>query len=396
MPTPPFVMKAIVNLTSLYNLMNEHQEIVLCPVGIEGDNLLELLRYANLMHTERICCIIAPNLLNANLQQFRHSVPVMFPEDLPHMRETAAFIIAAPPQQREPIYLALTQFGCKNVFLINDDVQSEINNNLQNIWRSGQHLMWFMNYFYDKMTDLKYRLEEQGELCAVNSRTFEPFRNKFRGKKVVIVATGPSLEKYKPIPDAIHIGLNFAWKNENIPLDYLFINDGYGKEIRDKLEVGFDRIAHGIFISKLPDRFLHSYITYPEDASLRWKNVHRFYVEDYSDYPIYQDICYHPLTTNASVCFAALHFALFTYPKEIYLVGCDASSKYVHFYDHSQPNPIDFPGLGRIKVTWARMKVHARRHYPETEIISINPVGLKGLFRDMYTDEQVVTPPVNL
>ena len=32
-------------------------------------------------------------------------------------------------------------------------------------------------------------------------------------------------------------------------------------------------------------------------------------------------------------------------------------------------------------------KMFARHHYPETEIISINPVVLKGLFKDIYTEE---------
>ena len=35
----------------------------------------------------------------------------------------------------------------------------------------------------------------------------------------------------------------------------------------------------------------------------------------------------------------------------------------------------------------ARIKEFARQYYPETEIISINPVGLKGLFIDQYTDD---------
>ncbi len=32
------------------------------------------------------------------------------------------------------------------------------------------------------------------------------------------------------------------------------------------------------------------------------------------------------------------------------------------------------------------MKGFAKTYYPETEIISVNPVGLKGLFHDVYTE----------
>ena len=40
-----------------------------------------------------------------------------------------------------------------------------------------------------------------------------------------------------------------------------------------------------------------------------------------------------------------------------------------------------------MKTGYAQMKMFARFYYPETEIISINHVGLCGLFKDVYTDE---------
>ena len=33
---------------------------------------------------------------------------------------------------------------------------------------------------------------------------------------------------------------------------------------------------------------------------------------------------------------------------------------------------------------WKRLKLFANKLYPGTEIISVNPVGLKGLFKDIY------------
>lgn len=35
---------------------------------------------------------------------------------------------------------------------------------------------------------------------------------------------------------------------------------------------------------------------------------------------------------------------------------------------------------------WEQMKKFIRGHYPDVEIISVNPVGLKGMFKDIYTD----------
>ena len=33
------------------------------------------------------------------------------------------------------------------------------------------------------------------------------------------------------------------------------------------------------------------------------------------------------------------------------------------------------------------MKEFAETYYPDTEIISINPVGLKGVFKDEFTEK---------
>ncbi len=46
---------------------------------------------------------------------------------------------------------------------------------------------------------------------------------------------------------------------------------------------------------------------------------------------------------------------------------------------------IDGEVADRLKEKYQEMKRFAQIHYPETEIISINPVGLKGMFKDIYT-----------
>ena len=364
------------NLKSVYDVINTNQELVLCPIGDEGNIALELFKYTGIIH--RFCCIAVPKLRNDNARMFFHGIPVIQLNYLPHLRNTAVFIVAVPKKISSDVYIQLVQLGCKNVILIADEVYKEIRENLRQLSVSGQITNWFLRYFYDNITETKYRIAEQNEVCAVNSRTFEPYRNKFRGKKIVILATGATSNYYRPIPDAIHIGLNFAWKKEDVTLNYLFTNDGAIKKQREEMEQGFGKITNGIFISKFMDRISHCYNNYPEDVSLRFNNVNRFYIDDTVDNPIYQDICYHPLMCCASVVFAALHFSLFTYPKEIYLVGCDAAPT-GHFYEKNYT----LPYLDTIKVVYARMKMFANHHYPETEIISVNPIGLRGLFKDL-------------
>jgi len=80
-----------------------------------------------------------------------------------------------------------------------------------------------------------------------------------------------------------------------------------------------------------------------------------------------------------SVVFSAIEFALWTNPKRIFLVGCDCTST-GHF-----DNATDKTGLPTsMRATYVKLKGFAHTYYPDTEIISVNPVGLKGLFRDWY------------
>ena len=353
-----------------------NQELVLYPLGNEGNAVVELFKYTEVI--QRFCCIAVSRLANNNERRFIHKVPVIQMDHLPHLRNTAVFIVAVPTKINSEVFMQLTRLGCKNVVLIRDNVYKEIENALKQLSASGLTTNWLLNHLYNNITEMQYRVAEQNEVCAVNSRTFEPYRNKFRGKKIVILATGATSNYYQPIPDAIHIGLNFAWRKENIILNYLFTNDGQVKKIREDMELGFEKITDGIFISKFMDRIRHCYNNYPEDVSLRFNKINRFYIDDSVDNPIYQDICYHPLMCCASVVFAALHFALFTYPKEIYLVGCDSANT-GHFYEKNAT----LPNIDKIKVAYARMKMFAAQHYPETEIISVNPIGLKGLFKEL-------------
>ena len=55
-------------------------------------------------------------------------------------------------------------------------------------------------------------------LYSTHGRIFPQFKNINNGKDVVIVATGPTLAKYKSIKDAVHIGVNRAYQFDKIKL----------------------------------------------------------------------------------------------------------------------------------------------------------------------------------
>ena len=218
----------------------------------------------------------------------------------------------------------------------------------------------------------------------LHSKTFPQFKNINNGKDVVIVGCGPTLNNYIPIKDAVHIGLNRAYQKNNIKLDYLFWIDA-----RQNAKACFEELINYDFI-KFFGMNCHSECNlganiFREQEStqipvyLAEKNkAYRFY----SNFPrddIYFDIETMPLMNFGSIAFPALHFALHTHPNRIYLVGCDCSN--AGHYNSQKQIPWDLP---RIINGYKEFKLFAQIHYPDVEIISINPIGLAGLFKDEY------------
>ena len=103
---------------------------------------------------------------------------------------------------------------------------------------------------------------------------------------------------------------------------------------------------------------------------------------------------FEPIGDWAGCVFSALQFALYTNPQEIYLVGCDCTSN-GHFYEEqaSQFTTKNTTNLMYQKKSWDSFKQMVCRMYPNTPIISVNPVGLKGMFKDVYTQSYVDAHP---
>ncbi|MBR6014250.1 MAG: hypothetical protein IK062_10815 [Selenomonadaceae bacterium] len=384
-------MKYIDNLEELCKMIAEVEEPIIYPVKEEGMIFLDFFRYSNEkfrwgLGNTRFLCITRENLPFGFAQQTIQNLPVIPLKYLIHFKNTATFFVASPNDLITEDLRLLENFGCKNIVAVSDIVIFQMKKKLEEFKQSGRVMDWHLNYFMKKISEFEYRIAEQNELCATNTKAFAEYRNAFRGKKVVIVGGGPTVEHYIPIKDAIHIGVNFAWRKENISFDYLFTNDSAGNLSCDpKMEVGFERIKDKIFICKRLERMEgFAAFNYSEEISMKYNNIARFYTEiTMTGEHVYQDICFHPLVDFYSTVFSAIHFALFTYPKELYFVGLDTTAT-GHFYDENNPSNLT---MTNIKIGYARMKMFAENHYPDVDIISINPVGLKGLFKDVYTDE---------
>ena len=218
------------------------------------------------------------------------------------------------------------------------------------------------------------------EIHDTHMASFREFKGINAGKDVVIVATGPSMRYYTQMPQAIHIGVNSAFKNPKIQLDYYFTTDFESRNewFFELKNYNFIKFFGQYSAGKYRDRF-----QVPE--KIIEENHGRRFFQGAPNEDIFINIEYYPLMAFYSITFQALHFAIYTNPKRIFLVGCDCSSE--GYFDGGKQL---FANPPKWLKGYIKFKDFINRFYPDTEIISVNPVGLKGLFRDVYTEDYLL------
>lgn len=222
----------------------------------------------------------------------------------------------------------------------------------------------------------------------LNGSAFSEYKGIHEGKDVILFATGPTLSRYKPIDGCIGVGVNHAFMKVK-DLDFFFATDYRSlAPVMDQLR-GYSNSCKKFF--GISWSHLNEWdAAIPESETIEL-NAKRFIV-DYSvnsftnclnyTYPL--DISVQPLTGGGSVAFVAMQFILWTNPRRIYIVGCDCSSNGHFMSENLINNPASPEYYLTLVEPWKRLKLFANKLYPGTEIISVNPVGLKGLFKDIY------------
>lgn len=247
------------------------------------------------------------------------------------------------------------------------------------------------NSNFNTINRLTYINQRLISAAFLHQKTFGPWKGTFRGKDVVLIGAGPTVKYFEPIKDAIYVGCNRAFRFDKIDFDFLFSTDKVGIE---KWYDEFFNYRKDKCIKFIGDQNLGEEFQIPENK-IPFENVYRFVtyagIEECSRFNL--DISTSPLHNAATITIQALQWILYTQPKRIYIVGVDctvASKKYFsgvgkEFDNSSRGENVE--SLDNINIQiYGEISKFAKTFYPDTEIISINPIGLKGIFKDVYTE----------
>lgn len=261
----------------------------------------------------------------------------------------------------------------KNIAQILFSVRNELNYKIISIL--GLKIKIHDSRLDSRVLSLNEIISHSISVSSLHREVFSKYKNINYGKNVVLIATGPSLDKFEPLQDAVYVGVNRAFTYKKVKFDYLFVqdySDATRKYFGDFMAYEGAKKFCGIMSEEIWPKSV-----IPESKCI---NAERYYV----DAPFYRkhftrDIANEPLGDSYSIVFPAMQFILWTNPKRIYIVGCDCNTS-GHF--NLQKNNLN---TEKVIDGWIKMKEFARIHYPDTEIISVNPKGLKGLFKDITT-----------
>jgi len=258
--------------------------------------------------------------------------------------------------------------------------------------------------------DLSTLIQSIPAVVETHKHTFGKYKDIHKGKTVVICTPGPTLNQYQYNSSYIHIGVNSVIFNDKIKLDFYF-NQHIPSEY-DFEENGLDiqpiaRQRYMEFFSKqkciqfLGQRIGEDWIISPPFGEYSDPNYNVYYTSDIeATHWFCEDIRYGFLYGSTSIIFPALQFALFTNPQRIFIVGSDGyDASRENYYSRqiedeqderitrSRKEGVLLYVNKKIEEIYKELRKFAMVRYPDTEIIMVNPVHFKGIFKETITDK---------
>jgi len=220
------------------------------------------------------------------------------------------------------------------------------------------------------------------KVSKINQHSILPFRGINKGKTAIGLCAGPSLDKYvhKDVDergDAVLVaGNNLVFKT-GIPIDFLFLGV-YGRGRPEGYDTSYYPNKKIIDKYRCKERkFFAKYRDQPDlgpPLPKREKKVGQYEVDTGASFTADVGNYAFGMRQGGTQMFAVLQFLLYTKPRRIILVGCDAANT-------GYSRRISFKKRGRQKFErlthgWVQMKTFADMNYPEISLHVHNPIGL--------------------
>lgn len=233
------------------------------------------------------------------------------------------------------------------------------------------------NHAYEVFRTFRYyvRREKIRDMKLTQKYNIElkRFENANAGKNVYIFGCGPSIKIFnrEKGPNDIYVSVNCAIKDSRFEYDYHFRQDMEIEGIDD--EIDYRKGQCFKFIGVLPDD-----VEYGVSKEMMKKmDAIPYVISSKRMGIIKKDIVNRPVADMRGTVFSAIQILLYTNPDSINLVGFDCTAGN-SFTDYGSNYKYQFK-------SWKRIKKFASKEYL-TKIVSINPVRLKGIFEDVYTE----------
>ena len=238
-------------------------------------------------------------------------------------------------------------------------------------------------------------LQKMISTAALHKKSFAGYKGCHTNKNVCLFGAGPSLKYYVPLQNnkSINVAVNRTFLYDKVKFDYIFFIDKLG------VEEYYNQLMKYDCTKFIGNQDCGSNFQVPESIALKMNGI-RYNTTANMNLPnkLTYDISSEPICNYRTVSLQALQFILYTNPKRIYIIGNDCNnSTGGHFIGKTYD--IGFRGENLtqndeiIRKSWKDVISFTQTYYPETEIVSVNPVGLKGLFRDVYTKPYIEAHP---
>ncbi len=244
-----------------------------------------------------------------------------------------------------------------------------------------------LNMLLGRVNDIYYNMQVLVKVPIVH-KYFLRYKNCNVGKNIVLYAGGPTFRYFDNNKcKALKCGVNGIITLVS-DLNYLFIEDIFihDKNLNEMID-NYEGKNCEKFYGLLPPRRLKKINRYEYTTEkITPMNVYRakanvFLLEDVVRSKWATDLEVEAFGDFGGAALSALQFLLYTHPKRIYLVGNDCSNEQLAYHS-DRPKVTDHSA----KINnYQSFKRFARVVYPDVRIISVNPVGLRGIFRECYT-----------